>query len=418
MNAWGSAGKAGVASASFSARVASKFPVLMAVWLFLAVLGPHQELYKVFFHGIIAPAVLVLLFSKRLSFAGVDSLLKVALCFFVYAGITTFFIGLGPIDGHFRALRWSIEAAFGLLALWAWLPDVMRRPVWWAKYLLVITCCAALAGILKFVLLDDMQGRLTGFGGLHNPIHAGAVFIVFLAIAHFVLAKQVAPTAIRDRLLLLFTLALVALAVLLSESRGPIVAMLAYLPFIAIVELHSGVRLRSFLMSIVAIAMVVGAVVISYGPESLMDQLMARGTSYRLEIWKGYIDYPPDSWLFGFGLGTESQYVPAVEAFWKPNGIPVFHPHSVYVGTLVETGIIGVLFLILMAVLLFKAVYSSAVASQEKVRLVGLLGLVFILTLTVSQGVISSIKMLWLFFWFPVAFVWFWSKVPPERTDR
>src|SRR5690606_19472936 len=105
-------------SFSFSARVESKFPALMAVWLFLSVLGPHQELYKVFFHGIIAPSVLVLVFSKRFPVSSMDSLLKIALCFFAYAGVATFFVGLGPIDGHLRAFRWSVEASFCLLSLW------------------------------------------------------------------------------------------------------------------------------------------------------------------------------------------------------------------------------------------------------------------------------------------------------------
>lgn len=390
----------------------------MAVWLFLSVLGPHQELYKVFFHGIIAPAILVLFFSKRLCFSGMDSLLRVALCFFVYAGVATFFVGLGPIEGHLRALRWSVEAAFCLFALWAWLPDIMRRPMWWARYLLVITSVASLAAIIKFVFFDDMQGRLSGFGGLHNPIQAGSVFLVYWAIAHFIMSRRTSEVQVKDRFLLFLTLSFAVMAVLLSESRGPIVAMLVYLPFLAVVDLRSNIRLSNVLFCIVGAVGAVIAVVFMYGPQTLVDQLMARGASYRLDIWKGYLEYPPDSWLFGFGLGTESVYVPAVEAFWKPNGIPVYHPHSVYIGTLIETGIIGVGFLLMMVWLILNSIYNSDLVSQEKLRLVGLLGLVFILTLTVSQGVISSIKMLWLFFWFPVVFVWFWSKAGLQPNER
>src|SRR5690606_23455132 len=115
------------------------------------------------------------------------------------------------IDGHLRAFRWSVEASFCLLSLWIWMPDVMRRPRWWARYLLGLTLCASLAALIKFVAVDNMQGRLSGFGGLHNPIHTSSVFLVYLAIAHFILARQVNEPTVRERWLLFSTFVFVAM---------------------------------------------------------------------------------------------------------------------------------------------------------------------------------------------------------------
>lgn len=398
-------------SEPFSRRVEQKMPLLLAIWLFLSVLGPHQELYKVFFHGIVIPAVLVLLFSGRLVSIRRDPLFWVSIAFFSYAAITTFIIGLGPIDGHLRALRWAIEAAFCLLALWAWMPDVVRRAYWWARYLLVITLAAAVAAIVKFVIFEDMQGRLSGLGGLHNPIHTGGVLLIYLAISHFVLLREkkawITP---KDRWLLLFATLGVGLTVLLSESRGPIGALLIYGLFIGCLQLATRPSLKLTIWALVGGAGVVAVVAGLYGADTYLDQLLARGSSYRIEIWRGYIDYPPDSWWLGFGLGTEAWYVPAVEAYWKPNNIPVGHPHSVFIGTLVETGIIGSMFFLCMVGLLVSSIVTSAGPTQDKLRMFGILGLIFILSFTTGQGVISSIKTLWLTLWFPVAFIWFWTR--------
>lgn len=402
--------------ARFSERLSRQFPLLMAIWLALAVLAPHQEIYKVFFHAIIAPASLTMLFSGRLPFSKPDALMIASLCFFTYAGVTTFFVGLGPVENHFRALRWAIEASFCVLALWAWVPDVVRRPHWWARFFTLVTLAAASLAVVLFVVFGGMEGRLSGLGGLHNPIHASSVFMVYLAIAYFLTVTSGRGATSADRALLFTAFIFVIVAAFFSESRGPLGALAVYLPFLALLEFRAGVKARTVVMVCAAVVGVTGLVALVYGPQHLWEQLLARGTSSRLVIWQGYLQYPPDSWLFGFGLGTESAYVPAAEAFWKPNGIPLYHPHSVYVGTLVETGIIGSGFLLLMIGILLRGIYRSRLAGRDKLRLLGLLGLVFMLTLTASQGVISSIKALWLFLWVPIAFVWVWSTSPLQHN--
>ncbi|MEX2475462.1 O-antigen ligase family protein [Marinobacter sp.] len=403
----------------FSRRVERKMPLLLAIWLFLSVLGPHQELYKVFFHGVVIPAVLVLLFSRRLVSIRRDPLFWVSIAFFSYAAITTFIIGLGPINGHLRALRWAIEASFCLLALWAWMPDVARRAYWWARYLLFITLAASVAAIIKFVIFENMQGRLSGLGGLHNPIHTGGVLLTYLAIGHFVLLRgEKALITERDRWLLLFATLGVGLAVLFSESRGPIGALLIYGLFIGCLQLVTRPSFKFVIWTLVGVAGVVGVVSGLHGADNYLGQLLDRGSSYRLEIWRGYIDYPPDSWWLGFGLGTEKWYVPAVEAYWKPNDVPVGHPHSVFIGTLVETGIIGSIFLSFMVGLLVLSIMVFAGTSLDKLRLFGILGLICILSFTTGQGVISSIKTFWLTLWFPVIFIWFWTRISDKKDDE
>lgn len=405
------------APVAFADRVAGKMPLLFAIWLFLAVLGPHQEVYKVFFHGVVIPALLVMACAGRLTYLRSDPLIRAAFGLFAYAAITTFVIGLGPVENHFRALRWCVESAFLLLALWVWMPAVMARSLWWARYLLWLALLGAAAGIVRFVVFEDFVGRLNGLGGLHNPIHTGAVLLVLFAMGHFIMTRGGYPRGWQDRALVIFSFVLVCVAVLMSESRAPIGAMVVYFLVLAVLGLLARPNWKEVFIYSLALVLAVTAVTFLYGPERFIDQLMARGMSYRLEIWKGYFLYPPDSWWFGFGLGTEADFVPAVSEYWEPNDVPAMHPHSVYIGTLVETGIIGVLFLALMVGLVIYSVISHVRPLEEKLRLLGVLGLVFLLTFTASQGVISSAKAIWIYLWMPVGFVWFWAGASRSKSQ-
>src|SRR6056297_2556450 len=166
----------------FSLFLARKMPWLFVVWLVLAVLGPHQELYKIFFHAIVIPAILILLINKETHIDWSDPLLKVALLYFVYGAVTTFIVGSGPIENHFRALRWCLEIVFCLLAFFIWMPALLRRPLWWGRLLVLLAGLSSLFASALFFVEGNLLGRLSGPGGLHNPIQTGAVLLVFLAV--------------------------------------------------------------------------------------------------------------------------------------------------------------------------------------------------------------------------------------------
>jgi len=384
-------------------------PLLFVIWLFLTVLAPHQDLYKVFFHGIIIPSLLVLLFSRRTGINWKDPFLLVSLAFFAYASLSTFIVGSGPIDEHVRAFRWGVEVTFGLLALYVWLPYVVKSPRWWANLFLWLALMGALAAIIIFIFFFGLQGRLWGLGALHNPIQAGSILLVYFALGHFMLTKAGYPLSKTERILLVASLISVCLATLLSESRAPIGAMILYLIYLVALQLTRKPSISNVLVFAGIAGAIVGAIALLYGGDDYLQQLASRGMSYRLDIWAGYLEYPPNSWWFGFGAGTPPEALPAAEAYWIPNGVPVVHAHNLFLGTLAETGIIGLAFLLAMIGLVVTGIAKRVAGAEEKVRLLGLLGLVFLLTLTGSHTAVSSIKAVWLFLWIPVVFVWFWT---------
>jgi O-antigen ligase len=396
-------------NSSFAEKIKNKMPLLFAIWLFVTVLAPHQDLYKVFFHGILIPTLLILLFTRRTGINWRDPFLLVCLAFFTYASLSTFIVGSGPLDEHVRAFRWGVEITFGLLALYVWMPHVIRSPRWWARLFLWAALLGALSAVVIFVFYLDLRGRLWGLGALHNPIQAGSILLVYFAIGHFMLSRVSSSFTRSEIILLGVSLTSVCLAVLLSESRAPIGAMALYLVYLGVVVVVKAPGIRGFLFVAPFLATVAGVVVLLYGGDSYLQQLLGRGMSYRMDIWSGYLEYPPASWWVGFGAGTPPDVLPAADAYWVPNGVPVTHAHNLFIGTLAETGIIGLCFLMSMIGLVMRAIIKRKASMEEKIGLLALLGLVFMLTLTGSHTVISSIKAVWLFLWIPVVFVWFWS---------
>lgn len=391
--------------------VEEKMPLLLAIWLFLAVLAPHQEMYKVYFHIIVVPAVIILFFNKNIRSAYKDPLLFTALTFFGYAALATFFTDFGTTQSQIRAIRWTVEASFCLLAFWVWMPNVIKRKEWWSKYLLLITFLAGLAAILNFWLFQNFEGRLTGFGGLHNPIQISSVLIILMAIIHFMLVTNKKTDNIQKQISFIATAIIVFAAVFFSESRGPIGAMLIYISFLAILNLLTGIDKKHSLFLLLIPLLGSLAFIFIEETRHYIDDLLSRGMSYRLDIWYGYFNFPPDTWWLGFGLDNEPKMLPAVNAYWEPNNIVITHPHSIFLGTLFETGIIGTLFLLFMCIMIITMILKTPHSSKIKIRLLGLLFLITLLGLTTGQGVIYSVKTYWIIIWFPIVYIWMWCKL-------
>jgi len=399
------------ARADFVSATERRMPNLFMIWLLLSVLAPHQEVYKIFFHGVVSPAVLILLFSGRARIRWRDPLLMTALILAAYSAITTFIVGQGPICGHIRAFRWSIETFFCLAAFYLWLPSVLARPDHWGRRFLMFALIGAAGGLLLFAT-GLVQGRVTGLGALHNPIQASSILLIYLAIGHFLVfvRPQASPDKSAVRVMVAATTA-VALFVLMSQSRAPIGVLLIYLVYLAFQVLTGRNRVIAGLVLLGGIGLVAGVIECVYGMDHYKDLLLERGLSLRLLIWKGYLMCLPDSLLLGFGAGTDPAYLEAAREFWIPAGGEIYdHAHNLWLGTLARNGLIGLGLLLGIAGLLFKNAITNPATRRERVGLIMILGLVFMLTLTGSHTLIISIKALWLFGWLPLLFVWFYGK--------
>lgn len=83
-------------------------------------------------------------------------------------------------------------------------------------------------------------------------------------------------------------------------------------------------------------------VIVGYFLAPLIANYIERGQSYRLMLWSGFLKEYQDYWL-GHGLGTHIYIREGIMANWHSY-------HSVYLGALMSTGIIGLTLLLLMIV--------------------------------------------------------------------
>ncbi len=397
-----------------------KGPLLFAIWFVLTIVAPHQDNYKHYFHLVIIPVVLILLGARATRINWNNPLLIAALVYFSYAGIATIVVGTGPLGDHFRALRWCIEVTTVCLALSIWLPQVIEKNHWWARFFLLLALCGSLLSLFKFSYFYQYSGRLSGFGALHNPIQAASVLLVYFALGHFMLScMQHHPPVRTDKVLVFMAFWSVAAAVVLSGSRAPIAALVFYSIFLAGLNLfHRASRRLDIILTIFTLFLAGFMIFYWYGGGTFYQELMARGFSFRLDIWHGYLIALKEFVWFGVGLGTQPEQLTEAVKYWQSQGIyTAYHPHSVYVGILAKTGLVGAAFFLLMSGILIFKIFKCKIAFDERIRLTGLLILVFLLTLTASQGLISSIKAIWLYLWLPVFFVWYWCAYADIRNS-
>jgi O-antigen ligase len=99
-------------------------------------------------------------------------------------------------------------------------------------------------------------------------------------------------------------------------------------------------------------------------PDVIMQRFASVGntsdssTSYRVFIWEGTIRMLRDFWYSGIGIGTEA--FNTVYPMYALNAIVAPHSHNLYLHILVETGIIGMLTVLILLKMFFKNLTNAS----------------------------------------------------------
>lgn len=385
-------------------------PLLFIGWLMLVVVGPDKA-YRIYFHALIYPLAIYLLFRHEAGIDWRDSFLRLFLVLCGYMAITTWFVGSGSAKDDAQATRWGLEAALGMVTYFIWMPAIIREPRRWGRIFLAV----ALVGVVGSLVMSASSGfgqvRLSGPGAMSNPIQAASIILVFSALGFFLLQTGRDRWFLGEILLLGITVTAVGVFVLLTKSRAPIAAMAIYCSLVALVHLCRPPVMRKLVGAFVVLLGVVAVLHITVGLPLLFDQLISRGSSYRLDIWYAYLSYPPESLLFGNGAGADAASTDASRLYLQPIiGTEFAHPHNIWIGAYSEIGIIGLLMQIALVALPASAVLKWGCGWQEKFQLLGLIGLFLMLTFTDEHSLLVSLKPVWVFGWSLLVFVWFYSR--------
>lgn len=238
------------------------------------------------------------------------------------------------------------------------------------------------------IALPDMPRlmRLHGMGRADNPVQAALLYgLAIIILSH---EKTLSALPILHRIAL-GTIPLTVMA--LTQSRGPFLALLLTLSALIVINAR-----RKFLTLAV---ITIGMLAVSTASYTLCKEtsLVERQSGGRIAIWSTAITQIKDHPIIGYGLANKTKY-----SYQKPNGQTeeVGHPHSLYLSTLIQGGIIGlVTFLVLMAM---SAKY--ALLQNNNIWIAGWILMGAGLGMVDFGGYIINISTEWLVFWWPAAF--------------
>ncbi len=266
------------------------------------------------------------------------------------------------------------------------------------KLALLFKCIIICAVINVFVNLYLFYGldhatindRFNGFGRLRNPLWVAALYG---AMSIVMLSCTIQPNT-KNKFLYFSLFILFFVATVLTHSRTPIISMMAVSAFLFYT---SNLPIKTKVLTTLIMLCLFVLSVILFNSYLLED--IERGQSYRLDLWIGFLDIVKHNVLFGSGAETN--------VFIKVPGSLVdgwSHYHNIYLGTLVELGLIGLILHIVLVI------YTAIIAWRNRADFYTYTALmVFIFTcligITYGQGIITNKNAQWIIFWLPLAII-------------
>ncbi|UDG80106.1 O-antigen ligase family protein [Candidatus Steffania adelgidicola] len=238
---------------------------------------------------------------------------------------------------------------------------------------------------LNTILSNRMQDGF--FGAPSNVIDLAGYF----SLGIFVFLIIIRETGIRW---LYFPISLLLLALLLTQSRGPLLAFVASMVVLVFLQLIK----REF--HLLKFTLLGGGVVMLFYITRWGDIVFQRiANSYqqsfiRFGIWRYTLEMTSQKPFFGWGLEKQLSFTNLI-------GDKITTTHSLYFSALLKGGLFGLLLLMLVMIYGFFMVRKHISFNQE------LEGAIFLFTtgFYITQGmfIISNPGVSWNIFWFPVS---------------
>lgn len=393
-------------STLFSNRIACYQTWFLLVFVFLGFLLPWPALFRAFlFFGAFPLAIVILVNFKRNScFFDRSIIFCFLLVFYVVA--SDFFLANSSLAERFQVLRWGVSTSLFFLVVVVSSFVFLENPRFYATLIFLIVGFSALFSTGYYFWSEQFPQRLSGFGLLGHPILGpsallgfwGAGYILFFKVAQY---DWVSAAAFCSSFIALFVY------VFLTQSRGPLLSLI----FIAICVLVFNIFMyrqlssrKKYFLGLILLASF--AVIASLWGSTLISNMIDRGGSYRLEIWRAVLDHPPSSWLFGVGASAEFSNLDAGLALKNQLGIKIEHPHNLFLSAYFYSGVVAILFLLLIFFMVARRIVFLVVKGEAKSSVVISLYLLMVVLLNATDGhrIVAPPSSDWMFSWFPLAF--------------
>ncbi|MDA2918208.1 O-antigen ligase family protein [Desulfobacterota bacterium AH_259_B03_O07] len=197
--------------------------------------------------------------------------------------------------------------------------------------------------------------NFAGFLGMVIPLSLGYSFYLFTkGMKKGNTWKDIIKFNLSTHFILFFVTALMTLSLILSGSRGGILSFLCSIVFFyVLLSLQSSLRVRLLALAIFLI------IVMGYSLWIGLDPVIQRFTEtkealpLRTYVWKDTFELIKDFPIFGTGLGTFGLSFTLYKnnAFWP---LTFSHTHNDYLELASETGLIGLILVLISIILIYK----------------------------------------------------------------
>ncbi len=367
-------------ASALSARASAWQPAALLVFLAAAFLLPTEPAYALLFYAGVLPLTLVALCGAS---GRPDAAMLAAAALILWSALTLVW---GHDDGH-RSWRFALDSVM-TLAYVAAMGMAFAAPPGPARLATVLIWVGAANAVLSIaigVLLPHNTERLHGWGATSHPILGASVMgVAYLA------AVTRALTARRLRLPHLAAAAVMAAFILMTESRGPLLAMGAATLFVFLAGPWRWRVLAGCALLAAAWRLLLPATLRQHDAAVLVN----RGSSHRFEIWHRTLELIGQRPLFGHGLAANLD-LPGIT-----------FPHDLYLSVLFYSGAVGfALFLALAANVTWRLWRLRDGGSQQWLWMASLWIAALIAGLTDLGQITKGPGPLWFIFWLPVGLV-------------
>lgn len=258
----------------------------------------------------------------------------------------------------------------------------------------IMAVIAGLTALAVYTLLTDFS-QIAHMRTL-SETNPGPTNVIDLAgycgigcLLSFILFKEKNKPVYLIPVLPLFTL------MLLTQSRGPFIAMIASL--IILFHVRTMIRKHLIISATVVIALVLILTYTEIGEQFLMRfEALHQQSGLRFSIWHHAFEEVKSNIWFGKGFAYDLNFI-------NYSGEHITTTHSIYVGALLKGGIVGLSLFLIIAAYGLRCAWFKFFNNYRLEAALFLFSLIFML----SQGmfIINNPRESWILFWLPLAVV-------------
>lgn len=311
------------------------------------------------------------------------------IAFISYIALSALWGGGNEIDHY---LRWGIGLATFWIILIILAQTSEKHLAETALALIIFSCIAAAYSTTHYFLSADAPPRNEGPGILRHPILGPSVLISVSATAVMILQYCKRFPAILIGILF-FSLLIYTLT---TESRGPLLSLGIWALALIVT---SPIRKEAKLIATFSGLLFILAIHLSL--PDFISSLIARGSTYRIEIWKTVTPTLGENFFFGKGVSLDFVKTETSMKLKEITGLAIEHPHNLGLSTWLYCGAVGL-------ILLIGTTLSGAAILYKKnpgslFYCLPLICTTLFLSLTDIGKLITSPSAIWFIFWLPFA---------------